>query len=86
MPRLPAEPSDPHSDLGRAVGQVLKAERERQGMSIYRLAKLADVNEQAIRFIENGDRIARLDTASRISRGLGLDLVEIISRARPDPP
>ena len=52
--------------LRRAIRQA-----ERAGMTRYRLAKVADVEQAVLSKLVRGMKGIRLDTAERIARGLG---------------
>ena len=56
-----------------AVGQRIKQERERRGVSQYRLAKLSGVSQPTISAIEADDqtRSPAVDTVEKIARALG---------------
>lgn len=54
-------------------GKLIKAEREKRGMSKYALAKSAGVTETAIRHWENGERNSiGIDYADRVFKALGI--------------
>lgn len=55
-------------------GDLLKDEREKQNLSKYRLAKLADVSEMAITHWERGERTMNIDAADRIFKALGISV------------
>jgi transcriptional regulator with XRE-family HTH domain len=63
------------------VARLLRQERERQGMSMTRLAADAGLSQQMISYVERGLRNPTLDTLLRMADVLEIDLSEIIRRA-----
>jgi transcriptional regulator with XRE-family HTH domain len=62
-------------------GQVVKAVRERQGISQEKLAELAEIDRTYVSMIERGKRHPTLEVASRIAVALSMKLSEIIRKA-----
>ena len=59
----------------RRVMAVLKAERERQGLTLAQLAKRSGIDKGAISKLETGRHAnPTVDTLSRIAAGLGMSL------------
>jgi transcriptional regulator with XRE-family HTH domain len=72
--------------IARKVTRLLREERIRAGLSIYRVAKKSGVSQQMIGYVERGMRNPTLDTLLRITIALDVDLSKLIkraSRARP---
>ncbi|MFO1458710.1 MAG: helix-turn-helix transcriptional regulator [Verrucomicrobiota bacterium] len=63
------------------VVRALKAERERQKISMTQMAARAGLALATISFVEREMRNPTLDTVLRISEVLGIELGEVISRA-----
>jgi transcriptional regulator with XRE-family HTH domain len=63
------------------VVRLLKQERLRQDVSVYRLAKDSGLSQQMIHYVERGLRNPTLDTLLHIAGGLGIDLSRLIKRA-----
>jgi transcriptional regulator with XRE-family HTH domain len=55
----------------------LEAERDRQNLSIYALAKLAGMSPIAVTRVLSGDRQPKLDTVVRLARALGKKTLKI---------
>jgi transcriptional regulator with XRE-family HTH domain len=64
------------------VVRLLRAERERLGISKYSLAERSGLSEQMIGYVERGLRNPSLETVVRIAAGLEIDLGDIIKRAQ----
>lgn len=64
------------------VVRLLKAERERRGISLNLLAQKAGVNRQTVAFIEQGLRNPTLNTLFRLTFALEIPPEKIIARAR----
>jgi transcriptional regulator with XRE-family HTH domain len=62
------------------LGEVVRAERERRGLSQEALADLASVSRSHIGEIERGEVNLSFVTLSEISTGLGLRLGDLIDR------
>jgi transcriptional regulator with XRE-family HTH domain len=62
--------------------RLLKEERQRQGLSKYAVAQTSGLSQQAIGYMEEGQRIPSLETVLRVARALDVDLAAIITRAR----
>jgi transcriptional regulator with XRE-family HTH domain len=67
--------------ISERFGQVIKAVRERQGMSQEKLAELAEIDRTYVSMIERGKRHPTLEVASRIAEALEMRLSAIIRRA-----
>lgn len=53
-----------------SIGEQLRAERLRQGLSIRKLASLADVSKQTIVNVESGANSPKIETAEAIAKVL----------------
>lgn len=67
----------------RRVIALLRAERQRQGLSMERLAEMAGISTSMVSLIERNLRNPTLDTLFRITDALKANLGLIISRAEP---
>ena len=56
------------------IADFIKQEREKQGLSIYRLAKVSGVSDRAISYYERGLRSMQLDCAEKVLIALGYTL------------
>ena len=64
------------------VIRLLKAEREKRGISLNLLAQKAGVNRQTVAFVEQGLRNPTLNTLFRLTAALEVEPEKIIARAR----
>jgi transcriptional regulator with XRE-family HTH domain len=64
------------------VSRLLKAEREKRGISLNLLAQKAGVNRQTVAFIEQGLRNPTMNTLFRLTSALEVEPEKIIARAR----
>jgi len=64
------------------VIRLLKAEREKRGISMNLLAQKAGVNRQTVAFIEQGLRNPTMNTLFRLTTALEVEPEKIIARAR----
>ena len=74
----------PEKNLSAVTSRVirlLREERVRAGVSIYRLSKRSGVSQQMIGYVERGMRNPTLDTLLRIATALDVDLSKLIKRA-----
>ena len=78
MRRVPVKKSQL---IAANVARILKEERERQGVSMTRLAVKCGLSQQMISFVERQLRNPTLDTLLRITGALDLSLSEVIRRA-----
>jgi transcriptional regulator with XRE-family HTH domain len=67
--------------IGSQVAHLLKAEREKQKLSLKKLSHKAGLARQTITFIEQETQSPSLDTLLRIAFALDKDLSKIIARA-----
>jgi transcriptional regulator with XRE-family HTH domain len=64
------------------VAHLLKEERVKGGLSLSLVAQKAGLSRQTVSFVEQELRIPTLDTLLRITMAMGIDLEEIIAKAR----
>jgi transcriptional regulator with XRE-family HTH domain len=64
------------------VIRLLKAEREKRGISMNLLAQKAGINRQTVAFIEQGLRNPIMNTLFRLTTALEVAPEKIIARAR----
>ena len=57
------------------LGEIMKRERVKQGLSQQRLAELAGVTDRAISLWETGKREMRVDSADKVFKALGVSVV-----------
>lgn len=65
--------------------RLLKEERERLGLSKYAVAQISGLSQQAIGYMEEGQRIPSLETVLRVARAMDVDLAKIIKQAHKEP-
>jgi transcriptional regulator with XRE-family HTH domain len=68
--------------ISSQIARLLKAEREKRGISLNSLAQKAGVNRQTVAFIERGLRNPTLNTLFRLTSALEVEPEKIIARAR----
>lgn len=64
-----------------AVVRALRAERERQELSMTGLAARAGLSQQMVSYVEREMRNPTLDTLLRMSDALGIDISEVLRAA-----
>jgi len=64
------------------VARLLRKERVKRRLSINQLAHKAGLSRQMVSYIEQDKRNPSLDTLLRLTRGLQINLDELIRRAR----
>jgi transcriptional regulator with XRE-family HTH domain len=64
------------------VACLLKAEREKRGLSLKMLARKSGIARQTISYVEKEVQSPSLDTLLRITSAMGVDLAKIIARAQ----
>lgn len=67
--------------VAAALGQIIRATADAQGMTITELAAKSGVHRVSIQRYIKGDREARLAELSRIADALGVDTGEMVDRA-----
>jgi transcriptional regulator with XRE-family HTH domain len=68
----------------RRIIQLLKAERERRGLSKYAISQQSGLSQQAIGYMEKGSRIPSLETVLRVARAMNVDLAKVIEQAHEE--
>lgn len=68
--------------IGINVVRLLREEREKRGLSMNVVAQRSGLSHSIISLLERDLRNPTLDTLLRISEAIGVDLGEIIIRAR----
>jgi len=64
------------------VARLLKAERERQGLSLNALASRSGLSRQMVSFVESEERNPSLETLLRLTEAMNLELETVIREAR----
>jgi len=74
--------------IEQIVGERLKAERERQGLSQAELSRRSSVSQSNVARIEEGGRAPTIVTLDKLARGLRIDLAELLATDREpvEPP
>lgn len=72
---------DDANKISDNVVALLKAERIRQGMSQYKLAKECGLSKTSVAYIERNENKPTLSTLIRIANALGIDLSEYLKQA-----
>lgn len=62
--------------------RLLREERERRGISKYALSAQCGLTQQTISYMERGLRHPSFETVLRIADGIGVNLEDILKRAR----
>jgi transcriptional regulator with XRE-family HTH domain len=62
--------------------QLLREERERRGLSKYALSAQCGIAQQTISYMERGLRRPSFETILRIADGIGVNLEDILKKAR----
>ena len=65
--------------LNAAFGQVLRAHREKTGLTQKKLAERMDASLSAVKKLEHGDRIPSLRTVLILCQGLDMDPRDFIA-------
>jgi transcriptional regulator with XRE-family HTH domain len=63
------------------VAEMLRRERQRQGLSMTSLATRAGLSQQSVSYVERCMRTPNLDTLIRITDALGIELSPLIAKA-----
>jgi transcriptional regulator with XRE-family HTH domain len=64
------------------VIKLLREERERRGISKYTLSAQCGLAQQTISYMERGLRQPSFETILRIADGIGVNLEDVLKRAR----
>lgn len=65
--------------LEESIGQVLKVQRLRHGLTIAQVADQASISRGMLSKIENGQTMAAMDTLARLARVLGVPMGQLFS-------
>lgn len=68
-------------DIAVRFGQVVRAERERQGISQETLGNLADLDRTYMSGLERGLRNPTLGTMKKIADALGTTVAKLVAKA-----
>jgi transcriptional regulator with XRE-family HTH domain len=64
------------------VTRILRQEREKQGLSMNRVAERAGLSQQMVSYVEREMRNPTLETVLRIAAALEIDLAKVIQTAQ----
>jgi transcriptional regulator with XRE-family HTH domain len=64
------------------VARILRLEREKQGLSMNRVAERAGLSQQMVSYVEREMRNPTLETVLRIAAALEIDLAKVIQTAQ----
>ena len=73
---------DTHKKLSIEVARLLKKERENRNLSKAKVSETSGLSRRMIGFVEEGKRNPTLDTLSRLTEALGIELAVLIRDAR----
>jgi transcriptional regulator with XRE-family HTH domain len=73
--------SQPPENFVEKFAQVIRAERERLGLSQKKLAEIAGVARTGIVTLEQGKRVPSIYIAKALANALGTDLSALVGRA-----
>lgn len=68
-------------DTGTRLGDLIRTQREQQGLSAAALARQAGLDASTVRAIEAGDVDPQLSTLKKIAEALGHDLSDFLRYA-----
>jgi transcriptional regulator with XRE-family HTH domain len=71
-----------YAELSERVVRLLRDERKRLGLTKYAVEQRSGISQQMVGYVERGLRRPSLETALRMADGIGVDLAEIIRKAR----
>jgi len=72
----------PRKQICSEIARLIKEERLRQKLSLNALSAQAGLNRQTISFIEQEQRTPTIDTLLRLTDVLGIQLEDVITKAR----
>ena len=67
--------------LIESIIREIRLRREELGLTVYALSQLSGVSQQGISYYEKGIRRPTLEGLAKVSKGLDLELSELIARA-----
>ena len=70
------------SEICSEIARLLRRERLRQRLSLNVVSSRAGLNRQTVSFIEQEERTPTIDTLLRLSQALGIELEDLIRKAR----
>ena len=62
----------------KQIGENVRRRREELGIDQEELAHRAGLNRTMISLVENGKKLIRIDTMIKLSRGLGIQLEDLL--------
>ena len=65
-----------------SVARILRQEREKQGLSMNRVAERAGLSQQMVSYVEREMRNPTLETLLRIAAALEIDLAQVLQTAQ----
>jgi transcriptional regulator with XRE-family HTH domain len=68
--------------IGAQVAGILRAEREKRGLSMNTVAERSGLSQPMVSLVERKLRKPTLDTLLRLSVALEIDLVDVLQRAQ----
>jgi len=68
-------------EIGRRIGLVIRAKREKMGLSQEELAHQSDHHRNYIGYLERGERCPNVATLERIAEALGLAISDLLKEA-----
>lgn len=74
------------ADLARAIGDQIRAVRERKGMSQEDLSFRSGLHRTEVSMLDRGIRIPRVDTLLQVAGGLGVELADLVGHLAWSPP
>ena len=63
---------------------LLRAEREARSLTKYVVAKRSGLSQQAVGYMERGEKRPSLETVLRYTAAIGVNLADILNRAQED--
>lgn len=73
--KIKAEETELTSSVKKKIGTKIKSEREKQGFSLYKLARMCNMSQTLLGNIESGDTSYTIDSLIKISDALKLKLL-----------
>lgn len=77
--------TDSYRTITANVARHLREERQRQKLSMSRVAEMAGLSQQMVSYVERSMRTPTLETLLRISAALKIDLADVIRNAVKAP-
>lgn len=71
-------------ELGRRLGENIRAWRRRRGMRAKELARRASLTPAQVSKMETGVHLPSFSTLERVARALAVEMVDLISDRRPE--